>query len=44
MVDELSARISGKEPLGEKTEEIGQSRTGRKILRVKDGQLRQVGG
>ena len=44
MVDELSARISGKEPLGEETEEIGQSRTGRKILRVKDGQLRQVGG
>ena len=43
LVDKLSAEISGKKPLGEETEEIGKSTTGQKILRVKDGQLRQVG-
>jgi len=44
LVDQISAGISGKETLQTEGEEIGQSRTGRKILRVKDGQLKQVGG
>ena len=44
LVDKISAGISGKETLQTEGEEIGQSKTGRKILKVKDGQLRQVGG
>tara|TARA_R100000900_G_scaffold143958_1_gene127484 strand:+ start:378 stop:2711 length:2334 start_codon:yes stop_codon:yes gene_type:complete len=44
LVDKISAGISGKETLQTEGEEIGQSRTGQKIIKVKDGQLKQIGG
>ena len=39
MVDELSARISGKEPLETEGKEIGESLTGRKLIKVNQGLL-----